>query len=635
MNNTDTDFLLFLPDKVAEVMLEINEHVTERLLQRDLNAFDWHITDLWRVAVFHAVSATPVKALPYYHKLLEWTEADPQQHSQVLCATAHVFAIDRQFKDAQHMLQIAMKKANSPGRIPFFIAKVAYAQGDFQQTFQAIRFFLRHYTTRDALRLHAQSIQLMLLDEAGYKEAAQELLGLIAEEHSTWESHFLAATFSPCINLSPLSERIQALQAKHHALAMAHTLSEASSSLIAWYLPQRYKCVKAPYGADYRADLTHHHQNIKARMDFLVEHEFAVPDLTAYPADQKRIAIIGDFLQTSVADLSSLFISLCREHSITLMSTGAFPLDISEEHWMRTLTLDSRLENAYLQVRMQQPDLIIYLHNAHLHKHTDYLSTQRLAPWQVLWATEPVVSVSENIDEILLYASTNDTIRASALFPDSQLTYLPGSPVKKRRAVAEPVSAKYFNFDPERHYYYCPFPVTEIHYDFYAHCAEILSLDPAGEILFSASNTPIGEQYWRAQLNTLYPETAARMHILPPLSVAAEIGVIQNITLLLEPLYNPLKHRWWQGLLLGTPVLHYDDGESTGAWLTSMYRPMAWTESTVTEPQAYAPCAVKLAQDPEVKSRYQAQLENMSLDFSALTDFVHLWTAQKLQPSTQ
>ena len=84
MNNPTPEFLLFLPNKVADVLPELNEHVTERLLQRDINAFDWHVADLWRAAVYYAVGKTPARALPYYHRLLEWTEADPQAHSDVL-----------------------------------------------------------------------------------------------------------------------------------------------------------------------------------------------------------------------------------------------------------------------------------------------------------------------------------------------------------------------------------------------------------------------------------------------------------------------------------------------------------------------------------------------------------------------
>ncbi len=635
MSNTHTDFLLFLPDKVAEVVPDLQEYVTERLLQRDINAFDWHSEDLWRVAAYHAVSKTPVKALPYYHKLLAWTEADPQQHSEVLCATAHVFALENEFEDAQRMLQIAMKKAISPGRIPFFIAKVAYAQGDLPQTFNAIRFFLRHYTTIDPLRLHAQSIHLMLLDERGDIEATQDMLSLIAEEHNTWETHFLAATFIPYINLGPLPHKIQSLQQKHEKILAEQTPSEKSSPLIAWFLPQRYKSMVDPYGAEGIAYLYKHKKSIKDRMDFLVKNKFESPNLKAYPADQKRIAIIGDFGQASITDLSNLFIALCRKQSVTLMSTGHFSLDILEEHWIRTLTLDTRLEHAYLQVRMQQPDIIIYIHNGHLHKHIEFLQTQRLAAWQVLWSTEPFIALSENIDEVLLYEWVTDPIQASTLFPNKQITYLPGSPFKKRRTPLEAVDASHFNFNAARRYYFCPFPVTEIHYRFYASCTEILAQDPAGEILFLASNTPVGEQQWRQQLKTFYPEVEARMQILPPLSPMAEIGVTQNIDVLLEPFYNPLKHAWWERILLGTPVIHYDDGQMTGTWLSKMYRRMGWTESIVEEPEAYAACAVKLAQDPEAKTRCQAELQKAAVDFNALVDFMGRWAEERLQPAAE
>lgn len=635
MNNTKTNFLLFLPDKVAEVVPDLKEYLTEQLLQRDLNAFDWHSEDLWRIAVYHALSKTPVKALPYYHKLLEWTQADPEQHSQVLCATAHVFTLERQFEDALQMLHIAIKKAVVPGRIPFLIAKTAYAQGDLRKTFNAIRFFLRHYTTIDPLRLNAQSIHLMLLDEAGDVEAAQNLLTLMAEEQPTWETHFLAATFSPYINTSPLPHKIQAVQQKHETQLVEQTLLEQCSPLVAWYLPQRYKSIETPYSAEYKNYLSRHQKCIQERMDFLVNNIFAPPNLVAYPADQKRIAIIGDFTQASIADLSNLFIAWCREQSITLMSTGDFSLDIREEHWLRTLTLDSQLENAYLQVRMQQPDLIIYLHSGHLHKHTVFLETQRLAPWQVLWATEPVVAISETIDEVLIYEWTADATTFSERFPHQQITALPGTPVKKRRTSVKPVDASHFNFDALHRYYFCPFPVTEIHYRFYAYCAEILTQDPAGEILFLASRTPVGEQQWRQQLKTLYPEIEARMQILPPLSPMAEIGVIQNIDVLLEPFYNPLKHAWWERILLGTPVIHYDDGEMTGTWLSKMYRHMGWTESIVNEPEAYVACALQLAKDPEAKARCHTQLQKASLDFNALTDFIRRWAEEKLQPTAE
>lgn len=635
MNNPTPDFLLFLPHKVADVILELNEHVTERLLQRDINAFDWHVADLWRAAVYYAVGKTPARALPYYHRLLEWTEADAQAHSDVLCATAHVFALEGQYEDASRMLQIAIKKARSPGRIPFFIAKVAHAQGQLTRTFNAINFFLHHHTTPDALRLHAQSIRLKLLDEAGYSEAAQELLSLMAREQNTWETHFLAATFTPYISLGSPSQKIRELQASHEEHLTTLSSVKEASPLVAWYLPQHYKSMEEPYGPDAQAYLARHQHHIQERMNFLTQHVFTAPNLKAYPAEQKRIAIIGDFAQESICALSTLWIKLCREQSVTLMSTGAFSLDISEEHWIRTLNLDSDLERAYTQVRMQQPHLIIYLHSAHLHKYSSFLGTQRLAPWQVVWATEPVLTLSNCIDEVLLYEASTDPTQAAALFPDCQLTYLPGTPIKKRLTPLEAVDGAHFNFDPERHYYLCPFPIPEIHHDFYAQCAEILTQDPVGDILFLASNTPSGERHWQQQLQKRYPEVAARMHILPPLNPTAERGVVQNVNVLLEPFYNPLKHAWWQRILWGTPAVHYDEGQVTGTWLKKIYAHMHWTESVVTQHKDYAPCAVRLARDPEAKARYQTHLAQSTLDFNSLTQFVEQWLAQKTSTDTE
>lgn len=633
--NVDAEFLLFLPDKVAEVVHELSESVTERLLQRDINAFDWHIKDLWRAAVYHTISPTPVNALPYYHKLLEWTEADAEQHSQVLCATAHVFTLENEFEDALQMLKIAINKAISPGKIPFFIAKITYAQKKIPQTLNAINFFLNNYAPIDPLRLHAQSIHLMLLDEAGQTHAAQNLLSLMAQEQNTWESHCLAATFSPYINLEPLPEDIQTIQSQHKEALSEHVFSPHSSPLFAWYLAQRYKSAAAPYGPEYKSEFHQFQTGIKERMDFLIKNVFTSPNRQAYPAEQKRIVIIGDFTQTGITDLSTLFISLCRQQSVTLISTGKFPLDISEEHWIRTLSLDPRLEQAYLQVSMQQPDLLIYLHTGHLHKYINYLETQRLAPWQVIWATDPITTISEKIDEVLLYEKTINAEQISTLLPNIQSTYLPGTPVKKARTLPKTIDASHFNFSPERRYYFCPFPVTEIHPSFYPVCAEILQKDPAGDILFLASKTPVGELQWRKQLKALYPDVETRMHILPPLNPTAEMGVIQNVQLLLEPFYNPLKHAWWQWMTLGTPAIHYNDHELTGIWLKKMYEHIEWNESCVDHPKDYANCAVALAKDPEVKLRYQARLKSETRDFNALAEFVQQWTNEKLKQSLE
>lgn len=624
--------LLFLPEKMADVLTQLKQKMHEHLLKRSLDAFDWHLEDLWRVAVFYTFQTDPTPSLPYYHKLLQFTETQPEAHRDVLCATAHVFAKQKQYADAVQLLQAALKHTKRPGKIPFFLAKAAYMEQNYTLCLQALQFFLKHYQTPDPLRLQAQSIQLMLMDQAGSTDTALRLLKAMHQEQPSWESQFLLATYSPFLSLKALPD-------SHHQDAL-HDLEKETlyqsefQPLLAWYLPQYYKGVQNPYAASTERFLQKALHQIQKRTDYLVKHAMTPPDLQAYPSDQLRIALIGDFGQPALHTLSTLILSLCRTYSVTLFSTGEFALDLLEEHWIRTIQLGSDLTEAYRQVKMHQADLIVYFHHAHPHKNLLFLHTQRLAKHQVLWSTEAGVLAGSQIDEILYYELTRLPHESNVNWPELnnsiQQTPLAGTPVKKSAQPDFEIPADTFNLVPNKNYYFCPFSVADIHYDFYNQCADILKQDADGVVLFLASNTVAGERHWRQEMQDKYGEYAQRMQILPPINDIAKAGVMQQVEVILAPPYTPIKHFWWQYLPLGTPVIAYSNHTWQENWVKALYHQVHWHEGMVENLTEYASTAVSMAQDKTAKPRCKQTFADYVFNFAALDQSVHQWFVKRL-----
>ncbi len=629
LSSFQKEFLLFLPDKVAEVALEIKTTVTERLLKRNIEAFDWHLQDLWRVAVYYTLSDSPIQSLAYYHKLLQWTESDPQAHHDALCGTAHVFAAQKQYQDALSLFQLALSKGVSPGKIPFFMARISYLMGNRAQALQWLTTFLGYYKETNTLHLHALSMSLMLNDQRGHFSAARQCLEEVVKKYPTWESHFMAASFSPYL---PFTRGINDTTAVHKEALQKKTCYENSQSipLFAWFLPHFYKRLSNPAASEAQALYKQLLHAIQQRMHFWAS---ASPALSVSPLSTSaiRIAIVGDFTAVATQALNTLLVKMCRQHSVTLFGSQAFPLDLSEEHWLKTVILSDDIPTAYTQVKSHQPHIILYLHHAHSPKQLTFLSNERIAPYQGLWATEPgILADPRFIDEVLVYQKTTPTEPLPAELQGFTVTPLPGDPVKKSAQPEHPIPLSAFNLKPDQHYYFCPFNLTELHPQFFAHCDALLQQDPLGNIFFLASDTPEGERSWRVHIQDTYPQTAERMHILPPLNRVSQAAVAQHVDVLIDPPYVPLKHLWWQYLSLGTPIIGFERDSWNGNWVNKLYESMQWqglSELQHLDPVAQA---IHVATHPEIKAGCQRHVQEYAFDFQGLETDVLNWFNEKV-----
>ena len=628
LSSFQKEFLLFLPDKVAEVALEIKTNVTERLLKRNIEAFDWHLQDLWLVAVYYTLSDTPLKSLAYYHKLLQWTESDPQAHHDALCGTAHIFAAQKQYKDAFSLFQLALNKSTSPGKIPFFMARIAYLMGNNPQALQLLSTFLGHYQETNTLHLHALSMYLMLNDQRGNSVAAQQCLEEIVKKYPTWESHFMAATFSPYL---PFTTGIKDTTEEHKQALQSKTCYEnpQGTPLVAWFLPHFYKRLNNPLGPEAQALYKNLRQHIQQRMHFLATQSSPASLPTTDSA--VRIAIVGDFTAPSIQALNTLLVKVCRKYSVTLFSSQAFPLDLSEEHWLKTVVLSDDIQTAYTQVKSHQPHIILYLHHAHGPKQLTFLSNERIAPYQALWATEPgILADPRFIDEVLVYQKTTSTETVGIPLQDFTLTLLPGDPVKKSAQPEHAIPLSAFNLKPDQHYYLCPFNLTELHPQFFNDCNTLLTEDPNGNLFFLASNTPEGERNWRTHIKDTYPQTADRMHILPPLNRVSQAALAQHVDVLIDPPYVPLKHVWWQYLKLGTPIISFEPESWNGNWVKNLYQHTPWQGMSALQHLDPVAQAVHVATHPEIKNDCQQQTQHQAFDFQALETYVLNWFSEKV-----
>ncbi len=592
--------LLFFPEKIEEVAPSLKDGITPSLLRRDIEHLDWRVEDLWKVGAYYHLVCSYSLALKYYYQLLQWTEHDDQQHSEVLSAVAHIMMSTGEYADAEKMLRVALKKSQQPGKIPYFLAQVFDALRKYPQEVNAFKLFLEHYPEQNILRRYAASRYFMLLDRMGRSEAS-EVLETLAQEYASWEWRLLQTTFVPALSFigETSSEALEAVSKEVEGLS-AYLEVSTFHILLSWPV-EAWRYHVDPADPVYQHFQHQCYQQAAQRTQYLIAHEFEPVESPLSAAEQEdRVVVVGNFKRPGVAALIPLWISLCRKFSITVMCVGGIPLDFEEEHWMRLIDVHGDLEQLHNAIALQNADTLIYLQDRYDGVGQRFMTTQRLAKRQCLWSTSPVDYVPEAIDQWWNYAAT---VLSPTTLVTSEQVLLSGTPPAPLIREESLLSRDTFKLDTTKNYYYCPVGIPELHRHFYDWFVEVLRHDPEGILFVEASDTPAGEHRWREFMLKHYPDVVHRCHILPPMPDIARHSLVQHVNVLLDPTYTGLGYLLWELIPLGTPIITCPLGAAD--WGTALYQHLGWTESCVKDKATYVDQAVALARDPSAKSRCQ------------------------------
>lgn len=578
----------YLPRRVQQCIQDWNQHVPDAsLLDRSLDTPDWTLDQLWQAGVYYHLRLGFPEALRYYFRLLQWTEHLPLQQADALQAIGHVFLLSRQHHEAERTFMAALKLDPQP-ILYLFIADCLLELQKPLKAITAYQKFLELSQERNNLTAHAASRLANLFDQLGETKAVLNILVQAAEEHQSWGFAFQAQNYLP---LLPIQAPLPSPQVRED---FSKAQYEAFFSWLpyrqAWRLQDPLEFLKASG------------ETVQAKM----QADFKHPD-RLQAAQSQRIVVVGNFAHPEAEAYYDILIELSRKYSLSLMSVHSLPDYLKQEDWLKMTQLPPHPVSVYHAIRNRAPDLLIYLDAGHNNSLSYLLASLRLAPVQALMGTQALSSGLTSLDYFLSF-DWLETPAADQHYSE-KLIRLQGMPHKTVNLPERFIERQEFNLPADKHTYFCPVPCISLHQDFIPTLAEILKLDPEGQILIPRYAQAI-DQRFISQFRQSYPDVAERLYLLPDLGQRAVLSLIREVDLILDPHFMGLSYSLWRLLLLGTPIVTWPSERATGRFAASLYRELELEESIAAERQQYAPLAVRLAEDKTLKERFRSHIEN-------------------------
>lgn len=574
---------LYLPDPIQAFLSGWGEDGPRNfLLERSLDTPDWSLEQLWEAAAYHHIHYAFPKAMRYYHRLLEWTEHNPEAHGQVLMALGHAHLSSGRVKDAQQVLEIALKMTTTP-KLYLYLADCATRQGDSEQAIGALRRFLELYTQADVLAAKCYRQLASLLDGYGDSAAAREILQTAARQLASPLFAIQADSYQAIL---PLSLDLPKHSEQPELAGITENQPIYFEEIGEWY----------PYRAVWQQENLRESLTTAARA---LRAEW--PEVKAESSSGKRIVFVGGFHRPEAEPYLDAMIALSRKLPVSVFTTGPIPARLREEEWMRVTEIPDQALILHEQIARLGPALVIYLDLGPHSGSSLMVAGSRPAPVQAVLPAYPLTSGHPDIDYFLSY---------DWLEPDSAddayaetLVRLVGMPAQSSGLPDRYISREQFNLPADQRFYFCPLSCASLHPDFVSQIAEILNRDPQGMVLMPRSYRAAIDGQFKELFAKRWPELVSRLGILGRLDRLAFLSLAREADVLLDPYRFGLTQAVWQLLPIGTPIVTCPSDQARGRYVSSLYHQLGFTDSIAATPQAYAELAVSLACDPESKTR--------------------------------
>ncbi len=606
--------LLYYPEWVAKIARSIQDKPPSHLLKdRSLETPDWNLEELWQMAVFYHLNSQLELSLRYYHRILEWSEHDKQQHGHALAATGHVFLSSAKYTDACQLFELALKDNPKLVRTPYFLAEAYTELGKINKALGMLQFFCSNYPYTDDLLARAFNFYHGILERGNANQDAQNLLQEASKRLDSWSFELAAQSYLPLLPIMPETEGPGTLKALTHQRFDNSAWGE-------WF----------PYRLFLRADTD--------QTRFISYQQMLTQQISKYfpdgpepeSAGKRRIALVGELKRLDNHAFLDLITETSRKYSVTVICIGDIPEELAEEDWMRIYQVTKSLQDVYNAILSHKPDLLIYLNIGPQSPRSMALATQRLAPRQAVLAAYPMSTQLPEIDYFISF-DWLEPVNAQAHYSE-KLIQLSGTPQRNVSLPDRFVDSEKFAQSQNKRTYFCPVRAPNLHVDFYPVLAEILRLDPEAQILIMGYSTWVDEAcqaYFKAQ----FPESADRILFLPTINERDFLSFVRVVDLVLDPIHQGISTGLWRLILLGTPVVSWRGEYARGRYAAGIYQRLGLTESVVEERSEYAARAVALAQDPESKARFREHIQahrKQLFDLPACLESFHTFLDQTL-----
>ena len=162
---------------------------------------------------------------------------------------------------------------------------------------------------------------------------------------------------------------------------------------------------------------------------------------------------------------------------------------------------------------------------------------------------------------------------------------------------------------PEGPLYLCPHTLYKIHLDFETILAEILTQDPAGQlVLITHPDNPYLRDKLLARLEQHFPQLMPRIWFLPKLSHQEYLGLLTLGDVMLDPIYFGGGTTSFEAIGLGVPIVTWPGERLHGRITHGYYAAIDVLDCVASSPQAYVRLAIELAHDQELNASIRARL---------------------------
>lgn len=254
----------------------------------------------------------------------------------------------------------------------------------------------------------------------------------------------------------------------------------------------------------------------------------------------------------------------------------------------------------------QQLDILIYT-DIGLEMYTFMMASLRLAPIQCVLSGQPTTTGIKNID---YYISTAlmETQNASAYYTEKLICLKDLPSAYPKPALPQTYKTRQELGWDETHVYLCPMSLIKMHPDFDAVVAEILRLDPNGKCCFFRLGDTNLDRLLMARFQRTIPDVVDRIYFNEWVAKSDFLQILYHADVVLDTIHFGGGNTNFLTLAVGSPLITWPNEFLRGRSAYGMYQLMQLFDCIADKLEDYAPLAVKIATNPELRSHIRQQI---------------------------
>ncbi len=273
----------------------------------------------------------------------------------------------------------------------------------------------------------------------------------------------------------------------------------------------------------------------------------------------------------------------------------------------RLVKVPLALAEARQRIAAEELDILFYT-DLGLEPWTYFLSFARLAPIQLTSGGHPITSGVPNVDYFI--SSSNDEVAHAQQHYRERLVLLAERPFCYHPAPAatHTKTRADFGLSENKHIYLCPMTPFKLHPETDQLFAEILSLDPKGELVFVINcQTELWERL-KGRFARTMSELSRRIRYLPYMTMPDFVALLRISDVILDtPSFNGGTTSL-EALAVGTPIVTLPGELLRQRGTYSLYNHMGLFDCVAKDRADYAPLAVEIASSPERRNSLKQEI---------------------------